>query len=58
MRGLLDGILGMFGFVAYRCRACRGRFYRRPPGEDDEEEIVQPTEDGTHEQASDVDTPR
>jgi len=37
--GIRDGILEMFGFVAYRCRACRSRFHRRPPSADAEEEL-------------------
>jgi len=38
---LADALLGMFGLVAYRCRACRNRFHKRPPpgtGEEDLEE--------------------
>ncbi len=37
--GPVDAILGMFGLVAYRCRACRNRFHKRPPREDSEEEF-------------------
>jgi hypothetical protein len=58
MHGLQDGILGMFGFVAYRCRACRGRFHRKPPGEHEEEEIIESETEEAREKASDVDTAR
>ena len=47
--GLRDELLGMFGFVAYRCRACRRRFYRRPPDEDSAEEFEEAKESGDRE---------
>ena len=37
--GVADAVLGMFGLVAYRCRACRSRFHKRPPDDGDEEEF-------------------
>jgi len=36
-RNVSDALLGLFGMVPYRCRACRSRFHKRPPSEDDEE---------------------
>jgi hypothetical protein len=38
-RRMADAVLGMFGLVAYRCRACRNRFHKRPPAGESEVEI-------------------
>lgn len=59
--GIGDGVLEMFGFVAYRCRACRHRFHRRPPTgpELEFEEAEEPHEpQAASEPRSDVDSPR
>jgi hypothetical protein len=37
--GPVDALLAIFGLVAYRCRACRGRFHKRPPPEDFEDDL-------------------
>jgi hypothetical protein len=47
----LDAILGMFGMVAYRCRACRGRFHKRPPREGSEEQIDEPDQEPESEES-------
>ncbi len=41
-RSPVDAVLSMFGLVAYRCRACRNRFHKKPPHEDSEEELDEP----------------
>jgi len=35
---LRDMAMELFGLVAYRCRACRIRFHRRPPAETTDED--------------------
>jgi predicted RNA-binding Zn-ribbon protein involved in translation (DUF1610 family) len=39
-RNLIDALMRLFGMVAYRCRACRSRFHKRPPSEDAANEIA------------------
>jgi hypothetical protein len=39
VRSLRDGLLELFGLVAYRCRACRNRFHQKPANANSEEEL-------------------
>ena len=46
----------MFAFVAYRCRACRSRFYKKPPDQD--ADLHQEESEETSGRTTDVDTRR
>ncbi|HTX38841.1 MAG TPA: hypothetical protein VME43_27630 [Bryobacteraceae bacterium] len=47
---LVDAILAMFGLVAYRCRACRSRFHKRPP-DDSEGEFEEEDQESADEES-------
>jgi DNA-directed RNA polymerase subunit RPC12/RpoP len=49
---LVDALMRLFGMVAYRCRACRTRFHKRPPSEDAANEIA-PQDAGAENSESD-----